>query len=292
MFLRLIFPPSIKHGRGAKCTSFVFRNSSIYMLRAWHLAAASNSSSSLVSSRRVIDCFSFFKLCWVGIGRKWGEKEEGRRRTTAVQPEPEAATPRGSKSPMLRSSAPAMAALSLPGFLFRSEKCNKQVPVVLIDWHDCQMEAQIRRTLDTQMADQEKQSDSVAPEKKRAKSTAEPNPKKAKKEKKGKDPNAPKRPPTAFFLFMDEFRKTYKEANPDCKSVSMVAKEGGEKWKSMTDEVKKPYMDRAAELKEEYKKALQSENNAQGAADDGKCTEEKETKVETVASAAAAADDD
>ncbi|XP_052185760.1 HMG1/2-like protein isoform X2 [Diospyros lotus] len=172
------------------------------------------------------------------------------------------------------------------------EKCNKQVPVVLIDWHDCQMEAQIRRTLDTQMADQEKQSDSVAPEKKRAKSTAEPNPKKAKKEKKGKDPNAPKRPPTAFFLFMDEFRKTYKEANPDCKSVSMVAKEGGEKWKSMTDEVKKPYMDRAAELKEEYKKALQSENNAQGAADDGKCTEEKETKVETVASAAAAADDD
>ena len=30
---------------------------------------------------------------------------------------------------------------------------------------------------------------------------------------------------------------------------------------------RKPYLDRAAELKEEYKNALKSENNAQGAAD-------------------------
>ncbi|KAL3502361.1 hypothetical protein ACH5RR_036810 [Cinchona calisaya] len=38
------------------------------------------------------------------------------------------------------------------------------------------------------------------------------------------------------FTRWDDFRKAFKEENPDCKSVSMVAKEGGEKWKSMTEE--------------------------------------------------------
>ncbi|KAJ0463620.1 putative chromatin remodeling & transcriptional activation HMG family [Helianthus annuus] len=53
----------------------------------------------------------------------------------------------------------------------------------------------------------------------------------AKKSKKERDPSKPKRPPTAFFLFMEDFRKTFKEANPDNKKVALVAKEGGEKWK-------------------------------------------------------------
>ncbi|KAF5765062.1 putative chromatin remodeling & transcriptional activation HMG family [Helianthus annuus] len=76
----------------------------------------------------------------------------------------------------------------------------------------------------------------------------------AKKSKKEKDPSEPKRPPTTFFLFMEDFRKTYKEANPDNKKVSLVAKEGGEKWKSMTEE--KSYVERAIELKEKYQKAF------------------------------------
>uniref|UniRef100_A0A5B7BE63 HMG box domain-containing protein n=1 Tax=Davidia involucrata TaxID=16924 RepID=A0A5B7BE63_DAVIN len=109
---------------------------------------------------------------------------------------------------------------------------------------------------------------------KKAKST-EPKPK---KEKKAKDPNMPKRPPTAFFVFMDEFRKAFREANPDCKSVSTVAKEAGEKWKSMTDEEKKPYVDRAAELKAEYGKAVESHNDAENEDDEGGSSE----KVETV----------
>ncbi|KAM0964242.1 hypothetical protein ACFX13_020673 [Malus domestica] len=81
----------------------------------------------------------------------------------------------------------------------------------------------------------------------------------SKRAKKDKDPNAPKRPLTAFFLFLDDFRKSYKEANPDSKGVKMVTKEGGEKWKSMIDEEKKPYVDKAAELKQEYKRALESD---------------------------------
>ncbi|CAD5190161.1 unnamed protein product [Musa acuminata subsp. malaccensis] len=50
--------------------------------------------------------------------------------------------------------------------------------------------------------------------------------KKAKKGKKSKDPSAPKRPPTA-----------------------QVSKEGDEKWKAMSDGEKKPYIERAVELK-------------------------------------------
>jgi high mobility group protein B1 len=41
--------------------------------------------------------------------------------------------------------------------------------------------------------------------------------------KAAKDPNAPKRPPTAFFLFLNEFRKTFKEEHPDVKGVTMVS---------------------------------------------------------------------
>lgn len=89
-------------------------------------------------------------------------------------------------------------------------------------------------------------------------SATEPKAKKARTVKKGKDPNKPKRPPTAFFLFMyglpislfhtwvllfvlfycfvwcvcwedvsyvrfrDDFRKEFKEAHPGNKDVKMV----------------------------------------------------------------------
>ncbi|MFS7975699.1 putative chromatin remodeling & transcriptional activation HMG family [Helianthus anomalus] len=43
----------------------------------------------------------------------------------------------------------------------------------------------------------------------------------AKKSKKERDPSKPKRPPTAFFSFMEDFRKTFKEANPDNKKVAL-----------------------------------------------------------------------
>nr|DAD26707.1 TPA_asm: hypothetical protein HUJ06_028175 [Nelumbo nucifera] len=58
---------------------------------------------------------------------------------------------------------------------------------------------------------------------------------KAKKEKLAKkDPNKPKRPPSAFFVFLEEFRKTYKQDHPNVKAVSAVGKAGGEKWKSLS----------------------------------------------------------
>nr|TKW08020.1 hypothetical protein SEVIR_6G001300v2 [Setaria viridis] len=119
----------------------------------------------------------------------------------------------------------------------RCEACNKDVPVVLIDMHSCSLDAKIRETLEAQVVERTIEVTKPADRKKPAKAGAA--------NKDGKR----KRTPTAFFLFMDDFRKEFKAANPDNKNVATVAKEGGERWKSMTDEEKKPYQDKAAELK-------------------------------------------
>jgi hypothetical protein len=47
----------------------------------------------------------------------------------------------------------------------------------------------------------------------------------------------PKKPATAFFFFLDDFRKQYQEENPDVKSMREIGKTCGEKWKTMTYEV-------------------------------------------------------
>ncbi|KAM0042458.1 putative chromatin remodeling & transcriptional activation HMG family [Helianthus debilis subsp. tardiflorus] len=48
-----------------------------------------------------------------------------------------------------------------------------------------------------------------------------------------KDPNKPKRPGSALFLFIMEFRKKFKEENPDYKFVAADAKVVRAKWRSM-----------------------------------------------------------
>uniref|UniRef100_A0A5B7BCI3 Putative high mobility group B protein 3-like n=1 Tax=Davidia involucrata TaxID=16924 RepID=A0A5B7BCI3_DAVIN len=75
-----------------------------------------------------------------------------------------------------------------------------------------------------------------------------------------KNSGAPKRPASAFFVFMEDFRKTFKENFPDNKSVSVVGKAGGEKWKSMSDSEKAPYVAKAAKKKAEYEKAKEEFN--------------------------------
>ncbi|KAL0409098.1 UNVERIFIED_CONTAM: High mobility group B protein 7 [Sesamum radiatum] len=102
----------------------------------------------------------------------------------------------------------------------KCEECNKDVPVALISFHNCSLDAKIKMNLEAQVMEMPSET---------------------------KKKSAPEK---------EEFRKSFKEGNPECKSVAMVAKEGGEKWKSMSDEDKKVYIDRAAELKAEYEKAL------------------------------------
>ncbi|KAF3783071.1 HMG1/2-like protein [Nymphaea thermarum] len=83
--------------------------------------------------------------------------------------------------------------------------------------------------------------------------------------KKGKDPNKPKRPPSAFFVFMEEFRKQFQEKNPNNKSVATVGKAAGDKWKSMSESDKAPYVAKAAKRKAEYEKTMAAYNKKQEA---------------------------
>ncbi|CAI5793492.1 HMGB3 protein [Podarcis lilfordi] len=75
----------------------------------------------------------------------------------------------------------------------------------------------------------------------------------AKGGKKKKDPNAPKRPPSGFFLFCSEFRPKIKSTNPGI-SIGDVAKKLGEMWNNLSDGEKQPYNNKAAKLKEKYEK--------------------------------------
>ncbi|KAG6468124.1 hypothetical protein ZIOFF_072692 [Zingiber officinale] len=108
--------------------------------------------------------------------------------------------------------------------------------------------------------------------------------KKPRKFKDGKDPNTPKRPQSAFFVFMEEFWKMFKEKNPNNKSVAVVAKAGGDKWKSLTEE-KAPYVAKAAKLKAGYTKTMVSYNKSQSGGGGGSCaaaTDEAEEEGKAV----------
>ncbi|KAM0946957.1 putative chromatin remodeling & transcriptional activation HMG family [Dioscorea sansibarensis] len=108
------------------------------------------------------------------------------------------------------------------------------------------------------------------------KKEVKPKPKPVKKEKAGKDPNKPKRPPSAFFVFMEEFRKSYKEKNPHVNKVAVIGKAGGEKWKSLSTAEKAPYEARAAKLKTEYGKKMDAYNK-QAESGNNAADEEEET---------------
>ncbi|EXB56320.1 High mobility group B protein 2 [Morus notabilis] len=87
-----------------------------------------------------------------------------------------------------------------------------------------------------------------------------------------KDPNKPKRPASAFFVFMEEFRKQFNKENPNNKAVSAVGKAAGAKWKSMSEADKAPYVAKAEKRKVEYEKNMKAYNKRQAegvnAADD------------------------
>ncbi|EGW01712.1 High mobility group protein B1 [Cricetulus griseus] len=73
--------------------------------------------------------------------------------------------------------------------------------------------------------------------------------------KKFKDPNAPKRPPSAFFLFCSEYHPKIKGERPGL-SIGDAAKKLGETWNSTAAEDKQPYETKAAKLKEQYEKDI------------------------------------
>ncbi|XP_053203037.1 high mobility group protein DSP1-like [Panonychus citri] len=69
--------------------------------------------------------------------------------------------------------------------------------------------------------------------------------------KPARDANKPKRPGTAFMLFMGDFRKEMAGKEPEG-GVAALAKLGGERWRGMTDEDKRPYVEKQNEEKIRY----------------------------------------
>ena len=74
--------------------------------------------------------------------------------------------------------------------------------------------------------------------------------------KPARDANKPKRPGTAFLLFMADFRKQMAGKEPEG-GVAALAKLGGEKWRGMNEEDKRPYVDKQNEEKLRYEASME-----------------------------------
>lgn len=73
-------------------------------------------------------------------------------------------------------------------------------------------------------------------------------------DKKKKDPNMPKRPQTAYFLFLEDFRKEMKgKVMADGAKIPSLA---GERWREMNDDDKQPYQDKVVKDKTRYLKEM------------------------------------
>jgi uncharacterized protein (DUF736 family) len=77
--------------------------------------------------------------------------------------------------------------------------------------------------------------------------------KKKKKRKKGKkkDPNAPKRAQSAYFLFMGDVREKVKAQYPEF-NIGQIAQHIGGLWRELSNSKKAPYERQAKKLKEQY----------------------------------------
>ncbi|XP_078147225.1 high mobility group protein B2a [Centroberyx gerrardi] len=96
-------------------------------------------------------------------------------------------------------------------------------------------------------------------------------PKGTKGGKRKKDPNAPKRPPSAFFVFCSDHRPKIKGEHPGI-SIGDIAKKLGELWSKQGPKDKIPYEAKAAKLKEKYEKevAAYRAKSGSGKSDAGK----------------------
>ncbi|ODV91117.1 hypothetical protein CANCADRAFT_31873 [Tortispora caseinolytica NRRL Y-17796] len=71
------------------------------------------------------------------------------------------------------------------------------------------------------------------------------------RDRKKKDPNAPKRAMSAYMFFANEQRETVREENPGI-AFGQVGKVLGEKWRALTTEEKAPYEKMAQDDKKRY----------------------------------------
>jgi len=89
--------------------------------------------------------------------------------------------------------------------------------------------------------------------------------KKGRKKKPPKDPHAPKRPSTGFFIFVAEKRQEVKDSLPpeDQKKVTIITKKCGEMWKACSPEEQAKYKDQSNKLKEKWKEDMKAYKQTQ-----------------------------
>jgi len=75
--------------------------------------------------------------------------------------------------------------------------------------------------------------------------------------KQAKDPNAPKKPMTPYFAWMNENRKRIKEENPDA-GLGEVSKIAGAEWREVEDSVKEEYQEKYQQAQVIYKQEMKN----------------------------------
>jgi len=100
---------------------------------------------------------------------------------------------------------------------------------------------------------------------------------KPKKNKKVKDPKAPKRGLSAWIIYTNEMRTKFKADNPE-KSTTELTTLMSQEWRNMTDEDKKKYIDLAEVDKQRYMK--EKEEYDSNSDNDSSDTENEKPKKE------------
>merc|ERR1712113_72885 len=94
----------------------------------------------------------------------------------------------------------------------------------------------------------------------------------------GKDPNKPKKPQTAFLLFLNKNRISFNE-EAGTKNPGEIGKLASEKWKALSDEDKEPFVKEADTAKAAYDVEMKKYNENKG--DESSSSPAKKTKTET-----------
>ncbi|KAL6479878.1 hypothetical protein MHYP_G00109110 [Metynnis hypsauchen] len=119
-------------------------------------------------------------------------------------------------------------------------------------------------------------------EKKPKKAPKEKKERKPRKEKKVKDAGAPKRPMSAYMLWLNSSRERIKAENPGI-SITEISKKAGEMWKQLDKSRKEEWEKKAEEAKKQYDKAMKEYKESGGGAASSAVKEKKKKggKVET-----------
>lgn len=84
--------------------------------------------------------------------------------------------------------------------------------------------------------------------------------KKEKRKRAKKDKNAPKKAISAYFFYIQERREQLKKENPKLDNKEIIVKMGAE-WRELSDEQKKPYIDKAEADKKRYEEEKKEYDN-------------------------------